>query len=267
MAKFVLKSYRNLKNRLGYFDAAIQFNELARQNQANIILSSADPKLNLDSIGTSLKIYTDLESISTSKNRMSQLYILSIFQLFDIFLHDFIDEVCETHGLDSSWKHKTSKEDYLDFCISKIEDFNKSCRSNIGEFRIQSVQYYREVRNCFLHYSEKDHLKLNQQWSSLLATHSQDILSHYKKVPNEFNSLDVMDFFLYTTLVKNVAMEMCCSSLPKPDVLAEFVLKKFPKLKAKKEDKRLTEKVAKLLSANFGIDDPQYVGQFHKCIL
>ena len=266
MATFVLKSYRNLKSRLGYFDAAIQFNELARQNQANAILSSKDPKTSLDDICNNLKIYTDMESILSSKLRLSQLYILSVFQLFDIFLHDFMNESCDIHGLDSSWRHKTSQEDYLEFCLSKVTVLNKSTRNNIGEFRIQCIQYYREVRNCFLHNSEKDILKLNEKLKKLIDDHQSDISIHYKKLPKNFDSLDIMDFFLYTTLVKNIAFEMCCSSMPSADVLAQFVLKSFPKLKGKKKDKRMQDKLENLLLSNFGIDDKRYVGQVIKSI-
>jgi hypothetical protein len=266
MHEFSLHCYKNLKAQLGIFDAAIQFNELSRRHLAEIANQNDKPWELIKALGKEHNIHTDTTSILNSESRMSQLYTLSIYQVLDTFLHNYIDEVAEIFGFDNDWKNKTDSGDYLEFCLRKLETISPSCRAKIGDFRIEILHYYRTVRNCFMHNLE-GHEKADKKQLEIIAYKSAIIENYKTSAPNQYDKIDIHDFFLYTRVAKNVARDMGNLARPPADVLINYTLKKTPRLKGKKDARDLDRALKSILLARFGIEDEAYFYDFKQNFL
>lgn len=199
---FRLKCTTELINNLGKYDAIVEFTEIAIRDFIHIANNSGDFDSYLKCKSAEHEIKVDSIDRTIYRSRISQSYILSVYQTFELFLRQFRDE--HNDLFNGNWKFDDSTESLLLKLIKQISTVNKA-KTSFGEFRLELFDYYRRIRNKYSH-EYIDDSKLHKAFAQV-SKYKNDISINYPKLvaPNEFNGITFDDFILFTRLVKDIA--------------------------------------------------------------
>lgn len=199
---FRLKCVSELISNLGKYDAIVEFTEIAICDFIDYADESGDFDSYLKSKSETHKIKVDSVDRLIYRSRISQSYILSVYQTFELFLRQFKDE--HNDLFNGNWKFDDSKDNLLIKLIRKITTINNA-KTVIGDFRLELFDYYRKVRNKYSH-EYIDDSKLDKAYAQII-TFKTEISNNYPKLkaPNEFDEINFDDFILFTRLVKDIA--------------------------------------------------------------
>lgn len=202
---FRLKCVSELISNLGKYDAIVEFTEIAIRDFIDYAYKSDDFDSYLKSKSEAHKIKVDTVDRLIYRSRISQSYILSVYQTFELFLRQFKDEHNDLFNGD--WKFDDSTDSLLIKLIRKITTINNA-KIVIGDFRLELFDYYRKVRNKYSH-DYIDDSKMDKAFAQVIKFKT-DISNGYPKLsaPNEFEKINFDDFVLFTRLVKDIAYEL-----------------------------------------------------------
>jgi hypothetical protein len=201
----------SLRKRLGEADVTVECTELAVREFMDAYKEDPDT---IHDLSLRHKIKVDSVDADFLQVRVSQLYILSVYQLAEGFIKNFTSE----HPLAKNWD-KESDDDLLKSILKNIGPTYPEVVKKVGSFEIEVFDYYRNVRNRYVHpaidisSNDKKANKLHQQ-----AIGNPD----YSRLnaPNIFNELSFDDFILFSRIIKKISVNLCRASKPTNQELA-----------------------------------------------
>ncbi|AZA88053.1 hypothetical protein EG349_15205 [Chryseobacterium shandongense] len=219
---FRLECVSNLYKNLGRFDAIVEFTELAVVNFIKQAESSGDFSKFIEQQSDSLHIKVNSVDESIYRSRISQSYILSVYQNAELFLHKFKEECNNLKNTD--WKLDNSSDNLLVKTIRKIIPINQG-KERIGEFRLEIFDYYRVIRNKYSHEIIQD-TKVEKAYINI-KKYEDEIKENYPKfsAPNEFDNICFDDFLLFSTVLKDIANTLSDIIKPTNEELKNYYLR------------------------------------------
>ena len=150
---------------------------------------------------------------------MAQFYILSVYQQAESFLESFRDE----HPTSKQWRYSSSEP----LLLNILKNIGKELETNliqVGKYRFEVFDYYRLVRNRFMH-AEIDEKRLNKRFAEV-RLFSQEIQREYRisSVPKRYEEISFDDFLLFSRVTKDIALALCEIGRPNNPELVEMVL-------------------------------------------
>lgn len=253
---FRYKSYYNLKNNLGRFDILIEVNEISLREFITNAVSSENPINYVKSLSEKHSIKVDTVDFEELQLRISQLYILSIFQQFEEFLENYRDE----HPGRNEWEYIKDKTLFDNILINIAGSFQEGIKL-LGSLNYELFDYYRLVRNKFLH-TEIDTKKIDNK-AQLLFPKTQTNLDYCKlNAPSIYNELSFDDFILFSRVCKKIAEKFCDIGKPTEsemiDIIKHIYHKKYKKelitvLAKSNNKKRLLNSLKTILRIEHGL--------------
>lgn len=198
---FRLPSVKQLKTNLGKYDAIVEFTEIAvRDFISQSSIHHFDEFIERKSTEHNIKLNTVDQSIYRS--RISQGYILSVYQTAEHFIHEFLSEYNDLFEKDK--KLDDSSDDLLIKLLRQISPMNR-ITPIIGEHRLSVFNYYRIVRNKYSH-ERIDNKRLDNELIKV-NSFSNQIKTDYPNLlaPNHFNDINFDDFILFSRVIKDVS--------------------------------------------------------------
>ncbi len=259
---FKFKSYRNLKNNLGKFDAIVEYNELAVREFFACAEGYENPNEYISLLSERHHIRVNAVNLSAMPTRIAQFYILSVFQQAEEFLENFRREYKEF--VQKEWADD-EKDSLLEKILKNIGTVFLENRSAIGELKLEIFDYYRLVRNQFMHTEIKGE-RLNTYFGKL-RNYSEHINAEYKvnQAPNKYNEMSFEDFILFSRVTKDIAFELCQLGRPSDEELVHRIQRldqeegsgvNFSKLKKLKNNRtRLENALYNLLREQYALVD------------
>jgi hypothetical protein len=251
---FRLRSVAQLYSDLGMYDAIVEFTELAVR--AFIIEGNQATNFNDFIAAKSIQHGITVNSIPQDmfRARISQSYILSVYQTAEGFFHQFKTELQELEG--EPIKLNQSNDDFFTKLVSYVAPTNEK-KSLIGTHRLALFNYYRIVRNKYSHDFIAD--KQTTKAFEKLKSHLPAISADYSKLqaPNPFDKISFDDFILFSRLVKDIADRL--NDLVKP-IDDKSIIKyyntrdPFPQYAATSERKK--NAMIAHINDTFGLDFP-----------
>jgi len=221
---FRFKSVAMLYKDLGRYDAIVEFTEVSIRDfifQAN---KHGDFNDYLTIKSTVHKIFVNSVDRSIFRARISQGYILSVHQVFELFLRNFKDDYNELYLKSENFDY--SNDSLLIKLIKIISDRSNGI-SAVSEFKICIYDYYRKVRNKYSHEIMSDD-KIEKAFDNL-KSYDRQIKSEYPLLtaPNPYVNLEFDDFILFSRGIKDIVESLNNLAAPTDEQLANFYLNKM----------------------------------------
>ncbi|MBX3018545.1 MAG: hypothetical protein KF767_11690 [Bdellovibrionaceae bacterium] len=249
--EFVFQSFKDMKTSLGKYDAYIEVNEVALRHFLKEAERKEDPAVYVEKMAREVGINVRSDSFLETLHRMSGLYILSVYQAFEVFLGDYKEEF---KGYWDTWTPKEDGETLISNTLKNIKGLPNGSSKAIGPEHLAVVEYYRVVRNHFMHNDDKSK-KLVDQGFSKIGIYQEKIQSFYKtrSSPSSYNQLNVDDFFLFTKSAKEIGLQLSRLGAPSEEKISDLIAKpKFSKFK--NNAKRLESALILEAQSRFNID-------------
>lgn len=251
---FRLRCVANFKADMGRFDAIVEFTELSVRD----FIKTSNEAISFDDfiIGKSEEHSIRVNSVDQHifRSRISQSYILSVYQTAEACFHSFKDDLEDMRGTIVTLENSSS--DYLTKLVRSIAPTNEK-QTAIGRHRLALFDYYRTVRNKYSHDFIAD-AKIEDAFARL-NIHHQAINKEYAGLdaPNDFDGIIFDDFILFSRVCKDIITEM--NNLIKPE-FSELVAYYEKKELFKKYDNKPSRKKNALkahINDTFGLADDE----------
>ncbi len=251
---FRLNCVSELYKNLGKYDAIVEFTELSVREFIKEAEKAKDFDSYLSSKSSELKIKIDTVDKSIYRSRISQSYILSVYQNAELFIHQFRDEC--NHLKNSNWKLDDTKENLLIKTIRKITNINSATKL-IGEHRLAIFNYYRVIRNKYSHDRIED-TKVEKEYLKVLV-HKAEINNDYPNLnaPNDFDNISFDDFILFSRIVKDIAYILSDIIIPNNEELKSYYLRMDLFKELNQNPERKNNAIKGHMNNTFGIEIEQ----------
>lgn len=250
---FRLKCKKELYNNLGKYDAIVEFTEIAVRDFIAKSQESENFDTYLQEKSVQHKIKVDSIDFNLYQTRIAHSYIISVYQSFELFLRTFKDEYCELY--DIKWSLPDNKENLLLKIISKVSNLTKA-KNEIGESNIELFDYYRAVRNKYVHeYISQE--KIEKAFKEI-TKQKPNLSDLYPKLnaPNKFTEISFDDFIMFTRAVKTISKGLCKLVEPKNNqVLADFYTREKMYISFNDKPERKIGAITNDLKFRFGITE------------
>jgi hypothetical protein len=258
---FHFRAYFELKENLGLFDAMVEVNEIAlREFIANAEASGAVDQY-LSTMSAKHNIKVDAVNISSLKVRVSHFYILSVYQQFEEFLEKFRDE----HPNHLNWQYQKG-DTLFDGIIKNLGTSYSKTVGSIGTLGIELFNYYRAVRNRFMH-TEITDKKLDNKVVDLKNTIQGNPIYSRLSAPQKYNEMSFDDFVLFTRVCKAISDKLCTIGRPTDNQILEMVKsllevrgQTFPdQMKTSNDSGRLNNSAITRIRCTYGLTEPESI--------
>jgi hypothetical protein len=193
----------------------------------------------------------DLEALSA---QISQYHVVSVHQQFELFLREFRSE----HP-NSNWE-KVQGDDLLKSTLQSLGDGYAATGALVGRLEVDVADYYRRVRNKFVHALEEKEVLVNAEELRSRVHES----AGYDRIlaPNEYAAIGFDDFVLFTRVTKQIGLRLCSVARPTDQEIAEMLSAKEDHRRSlnrvvrrfRGEPERLTNALATLLRSTFSLE-------------
>lgn len=248
---FRFQSVSRLFKDLGRYDAIVEFTEVSIRD----FLFEANKNGNFDSYLTSKStqhnVYVNTVDKSVFRSRISQGYILSVYQAMELCIRNFKHDYNDLYFKDKKFDDTT---DSLLIKLIKIIGDKNHCINVIGEYRIYIYDYYRMVRNKYSH-DIIEESKIEKAYRELLIYYDE-IKLHYPSLsaPNPYTDIEFDDFIFFSRVVKEIITSLNDFAAPTDNQLSEYYIhKKLYSELNQKLDRKANAYIGHM-RANFGID-------------
>ncbi|ACB28310.1 hypothetical protein [Methylobacterium radiotolerans] len=210
---FIFKSYRQLVRSLGAVDglgAGLTVATKEFEKQISSIQPTTQQLPHALSIATAHNVSTAYIDMTSLSPHLSQLLIVATYQQTEFFLTNFRKE---QKTLGRQWRDRADGEILLDYILSCLPQGLNRNIVRIWKERYQLIEYYRHVRNGFVHATINRASLANEynKVSSLIPY----VQHHYGlTAPNAYGSLTFDDHMLFTRLTKYIATDLCRIGAP-----------------------------------------------------
>lgn len=247
---FRLNCLSKLYKDLGRYDAIVEFTEIAIRDFENRIPTETQFDVFLQQKSREHNIKVDSVDQNIFRSRISQSYILSVYQNAELFIHSFRSEYNDLFA--TSWSLDDTKENLLIKSLRKVIPINRA-KKEIGEYRLEIFDYYRVVRNKYSHEIIKDK-KVDKAFKEV-SLFNELICDVYPKLnaPNQFNEICFDDFILFTRTFKDIAKIMCEIITPEKEIFIDYYKRKKLFTNLNENLTRKNNAIKGHIQSNFGL--------------
>jgi hypothetical protein len=218
------QAYRQLLQRLGHGDGMAEVMEVASRDFFDAAKASGDPSAYLATRAKAQKIVVYELDMHNLPNRAAALYIVGAYQQLDGFLQDLVAEVDGVCGRRS--RGRNAKEGSTDWALDVLPGGRLKNTRRIWQERYLVLEYYRGVRNAFMHPS-KSVASLETAYSKAVENRPLFEEDFDLKAPNPADSLTLDDFLLFTRMIKYAATDFCRIATPSDAEVAGHADRQF----------------------------------------
>lgn len=241
--KFVFRCYYKLKDTLGRFDSVVECNELAVRQFIESLNCSDDQESFFSESCKKYGVRVNSLDSDIFHARISQWYILSVYQQAEDFFREFRNE----HPEGSKWSNRSEGESQLS-CLMRSLNINEIQLDPDGQgIKLRIFEYYRLIRNRFMHTSASE----NQLSRALKRIEEHPISVNERfhvNAPNSYEFVTFDDFILFSRITKDIAQNLCHIAKPSVDGIVEMLIKRSED----KDDLDVNLKGFKVLANNPG---------------
>lgn len=200
-SSFNLPCNRLLWNMSGKYDAITSFLEIASgELHSQIPVKAEEQKTFWEDISSKYKIHLRHFPSTLYPILIVKSYMILPWASLDSFFSDFAREVRKL--VDSNFQiSPQNHEDKLDVAIRELSKIG--CKPQIERFKQDLYDYYRQIRNGFVH-----NLGNRQKLKNLFAKLDINLIQQFYPsipAPSAPDKLTYWDFVLFTALVKHIA--------------------------------------------------------------
>jgi hypothetical protein len=216
---FRFKCLSKLYQDLGRYDAMVEFNEVAIRSFLHNACSSGSFNSFLAQQAQTVGIRVDAIDLVSFRSRISQSYLVSVYQSVAVFLDEFRKEHIELYG--KSWDTGESSGDLLTKTLQQIGKIS-DIKSALGDHNLEIFAYYRKVRNRYAHSGKSD--TNPEKDFKALEPYLVSIASDFPGLhaPNSFNDLSFDAFLLFTRVVKVIAERLVLFCKPSDEEVVQY---------------------------------------------
>lgn len=248
---FKYKANTVLLIELGRLDYVVEISEIAIRDFLKNLSNSQDPS-------TFLRKKTEEYGIAVSYDKSNEYYnqivlgnISNVYHLAEKFFYDMQTEY-NAFSTDFWYFHegKTKLEQVLDFFKGEGR-FNH--HDKVDDYLIDTFNYYHQLRIYFSHKKTTSVAEINRKHEDAIKHFDKLILDKYriKNKPKVLKEIDFEDYFLFTQITKDIALQISSIGYPQPADLARS--KDFLKLKKYQDNsERLINSVENVLKTKYG---------------
>lgn len=252
---FKFPCYKSLNLNMGKLDAGVNCNELAVRRFLTEARAAPDLVSYVQSMSGEYGVRVDHVDLQTLRLRVSHLYVLSVYQQAEEFLRRFRKE----HPQAGSWAHNQELS-LLENLLRNIGPSYKEVCDVVGELEIRIFDYYREIRNRFMH-AEANEGRADGRLEKVareLWEATQGRQNHARpSAPNGYQEVSFDDFILFTRTVKRIGRAMCRAGRPTDAGIVRMVerldKKENSQVDLKKHFNRYADKPGRLRDALAGV--------------
>lgn len=204
-------SYQLLNLLLGQADAGIEWLEVGFRHLA--AESSAGGSERVQSLADTYGVKVNTFDPASLRKQWAHLQIVSVWQYTELFMDSFRRE------FPRQFRSRKSKESPVHYLL----DILGVAERKAGSIEVGVLEYYRLVRNRFLHEPDTEEpRKISSRRDSLRAAL---IGSLYQRLnaPNEVENIGFDDFILFTRALKNFARNLCAHAQPTAEEICVLV--------------------------------------------
>ncbi len=216
--EFRFLCYLNLKKGLGRIGAIAACTELLVREFITNKTDSTELIEFVTKLGNDHNVKISHVDPMHMSSRVSQLHIVGVFQQFEEFLLNFKDE----HPQSAAWSYE-EHDDWLTRILKNIGPRYRETLTRLGETEISICDYYRLVRNRFMH-SRIDTRKVDK----LAVEVKQQVRDRpeYKSfdAPNLYYKITFGDFLLYAMTSRLLAKRICSFAKPTNQEIADMLM-------------------------------------------
>jgi hypothetical protein len=152
----------------------------------------------------------------------AQLLLVGVYQQAEAFLTGVREEL---KAMGQSWPQRGNHVPLLEYTLQNLPGGLADNKIKIGTERYELFEYYRLMRNSFVHTST-DRKKLATYFENV-RDHRQRVESKYDlNAPNPFECLSYDDYHLFTRLAKYIATDICRIGEPTDNDLVKLIERK-----------------------------------------
>jgi len=218
------QAYRDLLRELGHGDGMAEVIEVATREFLAAAQRSGNPRDYLIVRSRAQGVVVDELDMDNLPVRAATLYIVGAFQQLEGFLTDLIDESDEVRGRQSRSRNKG--ESSLDWALDMLPGGRARNIRRIGSERYALLEYYRGIRNAFMHPNKKA-ASLEGPFKRADEYRELFFADFKLAAPNEPGKLKLDDFLLYTRVIKYLATDLCRIAEPTHDDIVSYALREF----------------------------------------
>jgi len=237
------RSYRELRIVLGESDSGMEWMEVGvRHLKAE---HATGGKARMDELAEFYGVKVNAFDWNRVARQWAHLQIISVCQYLEWFLDEFRRE------LNRPFRQRRSKEDLLHYTL----DVLKLSSSSVGVLEVAILDYYRIVRNHFLHDPDAEEPKRLLARRASIRDAIPGSLYMNLEAPNDTEGTQFDDFVIFSRAVKNFSKRLCAQAPPTIQELKEYIKndRKFvQKLRERQQSSRLAVILAGYIRQRFG---------------
>lgn len=248
---FKYKAYNTLLSELGRLDYVIEISEIAIMEFLENLDKAKNTEKFLENKSKKFGILVSLDKSNEYYNQITLGNISNVYHLAETFFYEFQTEFNDISQ--ESWKFeqgKTKLEQVL-FFLQEKNRFN--LQDNIDKYLIDTFNYYHQLRVYFSHKKTTSKAEIISKRNKAIKHFDQDLLRKYriKSEPKELENIDFEDYFLFTQIAKDLALQISSIGFPEPKGLASSnEIKKLKKYKDNQQ--RLYDSIESALTTKYG---------------
>jgi len=191
---------------------------IATRQFIDAAIASGDPQSYALDLATAYGVATRFVDFDGLTPHLCQLLIVGTYQQAEAFLDNFR---AEQRAMGRTWRPRVDGETLLHHALDCLPGGFLVNLTRVGKERWELHDYYRRVRNGFVH-SSIDRGSLDDHYDRV-AAHRALVRKEYGLIPpNRFGQLTFHDHLLFTRVTKYLATDLC--RLGPPDRGKELAL-------------------------------------------
>ena len=201
-------AFHTLWRLLGEADAGLEWGEVAIRELIASHSSGGAEASNLIAQRHGIRV-NDL-SVDCLRSQWARLQVTSVAQYLELFLDEF------RIGFPRKVRERKNKEDLVSYTLN-VFDVSKS---EVGDLQCDLLDYYRKIRNSFLHDpAAVDRKTLVRQAQGLKVRVQDSQVYALLQAPNPPAEVCFDDFVLFSRALKDFAKGLCSYAVPNDDEL------------------------------------------------
>lgn len=236
--------FHTLMRLLGETDAGSEWGEVAIRELIRAHDEGGDTATNEAARRHGIRVH-DMQA-HLLRAHWARLQVIATAHYLEFFLDSFRRE------LKRDVRSRTDKEDLVTYTLAVYQ----VKKVDIGELQVDLLDYYRTMRNQFVHDPAADDPKRQSGQAEVLrARVKEDLLYSRLDAPNSPSKVSFDDFVIFTRAVKDFAKSLCALAQPSNEEIAKIARsnkKLILRLKADSRDERRAGLLENYIKQTFG---------------
>lgn len=248
---FKYEAYNNLLFELGRLDYVVEISEISIKDFLNRLNQSEEPESFLKQKSNEFGIMVSFDKSNNYYNQTILGNISNVYHLGETFFYELQSEFNSISKENWTFEPGKTKLDQVISYFKKLNRFNNA--DKIDEYLIDTFAYYHQLRVYFSHKKTTSVGEIETKYQNAIKHFDSELLKKYKvnSSPKKLENIDFEDYFLFTQITKDLALQLSSIGYPKPEGLAAWdVIKKIKKFKD--DTDRLSKSVENALITKYG---------------